>query len=90
MEKVTVEQTQNAIRDHQIKIWKVRECSICYAPITYSFDGDVVLLDTNCGCVTYRTDPLAMSVEEFIEQTFNFQSSSEVRGRMWESFIQAS
>lgn len=90
MEKVTVEQTLNAIDEHQIRMWASRSCSMCYTPLTYMFhDDDRVSFDSNCGCVTYTSTPQEFDMEEFISRTFNLQSKPEVRERMWNEFIAA-
>ena len=87
MENVTVEQTCEAIHDHQITRWPIRDCSICGSFVTYYFEDGEVHLDTNCSCVGYRTPRQIRSVEEFIAETFNLQSKPEVRERMWNEFV---
>lgn len=34
---------------------KIRECSMCYAPIGYHLKSGKIYRDTNCDCVTYTT-----------------------------------
>ncbi len=88
MEKVTVEETREALHEHHITRWPIRPCSMCGVPITYYFEDDKIQLDTNCACVTYTTPRQDKTVEEFIAGTFNLQEP-EVREKMWERFLAA-
>lgn len=91
MEKITVDQVKSAIQEHQISWWPVRDCSICGNSVSYQF-SDIdnpfpVGLDTNCGCTRYRSPLVEMSIEYFIERTFNLQTQPEMRKKMWQDFV---
>ena len=85
MDKVTVEQTREAITTHDIRRYVFRECSICNTPQVYGFHHDIILLDTNCDCVNYTTQSAQVTIHEFIDH-FNIQKP-EVREGMWRKFI---
>lgn len=46
---------------------KVRECSICSAPIRYVSMNDDLFIDTNCYCTTYSTPPCRVGFDEAVE-----------------------
>ena len=85
MENVTVEQVQQAVQERGITLWKLRECSICLAPLTYAFGQDGITYDRSCGCVTYSEPPEPRTWEDVAKQ-FNIQKP-EIRKRMWGEFL---
>lgn len=87
MEKVTVEQVKLAVVEHDIKLWKLRECSMCLTPLTYTFNGGDPTYDSSCACVRYSTEPEPHSWES-IAEIFNIQRP-EIRERMWGEFLAA-
>lgn len=87
MEKVTVEQVKEAVQEHGIKVWELRECSVCRTPLTYAFNGGEPTYDSNCGCVSYSTVPEPRSWES-VAEIFNMQKP-ENRERMWGEFLAA-
>ncbi len=86
-ENITVEQIKDAVKEHDIRVWKLRGCSICLIPLTYSFNGDDPTYDSNCDCVSYSTEPEPRSWES-IAEIFNMQTPA-IRMYMWNEFLAA-
>lgn len=51
------EEFQEAVKKHDLKKWKLYECSICHYPTGYNFfDDGTLIFDSGCDCViTHNT-----------------------------------
>ncbi len=87
MEQVTVDDLKKAVTEHDIRIWPLRQCSMCLTSLTYAFDGDRITYDANCSCVTYTRPPEKRSWDS-VAEIFNMQTP-DARERMWDEFVAA-
>ena len=67
MKHKTGEDFQRQVKEHDIRSWTLRHCSMCDAPLEFIFDGDDVFYDSNCDCVTYRTMPAPRTYEDIAD-----------------------
>lgn len=86
MKTITAEDVETAVKEHQIKVWKLRECGFCGWPLCYFFQDGKVFFDPNCNCVNYQT-PLQERTYESVAECFNIQSKPEIADRMWKDFL---
>jgi len=82
---ITAEDVTNAIRDHNIRRWVLRECSICNAPLAYEFSAGFVRYDSDCHCTHYYTPLEPRNIEDVV-RVFNMQTP-DVRANMWKRFM---
>ena len=86
MDTITADQIKAATAEHVIRVWTLRTCSICYAPLNYQFPSDgTVYFNSNCDCGS-RWEPVQERSYDDVARTFNMQTP-EVRQRMWDEFI---
>lgn len=82
MKEVTSEQVRDAVRATGRRSWKLRECSICHAPLHYLFaDDGGVFYQSACDCTSYPSPPQPRDWSS-VAHTLNIQMP-EVRARMW-------
>lgn len=60
-------------------------CAICCSMVGYHIEGETVLLDTNCDCVSYRT-PLRPSSFEDIANWLAMQHHDDTRDKIMSGF----
>lgn len=82
---ITPDQIKEAVTKAKINYCKIRECSICDAPLAYLIEGEEVFLDTNCDCVSYCTQPSPASWGDLAE-FINCQTNEDVRKGLAERF----
>jgi len=85
MEKISPDQVEQAIKEHNIRSWTLRKCSICHTNLNYTFVGDKVYYNANCNCGRHW-EPLLVSSYREVANTFNLQTP-EARKEMWDEFI---
>ncbi len=88
MPPVTAQDMQKAIADHGVTRWKLRECSICDAPLYYLFSPDgAVAYNSSCWCSRVYSPPEPRSYDD-VARTLNIQTP-EVRKQMFCELIGA-
>ena len=83
--KVTPDEVKDAVEHLHITWWPIRECSLCYQPIGYSFNYTSTFFNPGCGCVHYRSPPEPTSFET-IANIFNKQRE-DIGQNIWEEFL---
>jgi hypothetical protein len=67
MKTKTAEDFQRQVKEHDIRSWTLRCCSICETALNFIFDGDDVYYDSNCNCVTFRTIPQERTYQDIAD-----------------------
>lgn len=86
MSPVTVEMVQDAAKLRGLRPWRLRDCSICHAPLRYVFtaDGLHVGFDGSCDCVSYYSPPQEWAWSDLAD-IFTMQDDA-VGAKMWADF----
>lgn len=89
MSPITVDMVRDAARLRNFRPWRLRDCSICHAPLWYVFteDGRHVGYDGGCDCVSYHSPPQNREWRDLSDE-FNIQDEA-VRAQMWADFTKA-
>lgn len=88
MKKISEEQIEKAIAEHEITRWDVRRCSICNEWTGYVFQDGRIGFDANCGCTRY-TSMYEERTAFDLADIFNCQRLPEMQQKLWNDFINA-
>lgn len=75
------EEFQAAARERSITFWLMHECTFCDYPCGYVIQGDQVLYDNGCNCLT-ALRPLNRRSWEDLAGHYNMQTSPEYIAKM--------
>ncbi len=84
--KISPQTIRQLAKNHSIKRYTLRHCSMCGTGLNYAIDGEHVSFQSNCGCTRHWNPPEQRSFEDLVD-CFNIQSKPETRRRMLEEFI---
>ena len=86
MNKVTGGQIKDAVMTRGVRIWKLRECSMCGTPLCYEFLYDGVRFDASCDCSKTNPQPPETRSYEDVAEALNIQTPA-VRQQMWDEML---
>lgn len=82
----TTQDVIDAVKQHGIKRWMLRECTLCHYPLCYSFEDGRVFYDMGCDCTGQSGGPQERSYAD-VADAFNIQTNPAIYKRMWNEFI---
>lgn len=71
-----IEEFKDAAKEKDIIFWNIHTCGMCGYRCGFLFDGDTVMYDSGCGCVTYGPVITPRSWEDVADQ-YNMQKSEK-------------
>lgn len=86
--EIPVDTVRQLAKNHAVKKYKLRSCSICETPLYYSIEGENVTFQPSCECSRFAGQPEQCSFAD-IARCFNIQTDSSIRARMLSQFIES-
>lgn len=71
MKKLTAEELKEMAQKNGVTRIIERKCSICGHPIGWIISEGKLYFDSNCDCVSYRSQPIEETWEYFVERYNN-------------------